>query len=149
MGSGLIDLPNLEISTTSENAPGDAGELVGQRNRQHVAVQPLLSGLDPGLEPMALPALRLDQHDPCRLNEQNPQVAIATLGYLAQDGAVPSRDLFGDEPKSGGKVATFREDVSSADRGHHRTGDDRADAGHAHQPLASGILARNGFDLAR
>ncbi len=60
MGSGLIDLPNLEGSTTSQNAPGDAGELVGQRNRQHVAVQPLLSRLDPGLEPMALSALRLD-----------------------------------------------------------------------------------------
>ena len=46
--------------------------------------------------------------DPCRLHEQNPQVAIAALGYLAQDGAVPSRDLFGDEPKPGGKVAAFR-----------------------------------------
>ena len=57
----------------------------------NVAVQPLLGRLDPGLEPMALPALRLDQHDPCRLNEQNPQVAIAALGYLAEDGAVPSR----------------------------------------------------------
>lgn len=47
------------------------------------------SGLDPRLEPVALPALGFDQHDPCGLNKQNPQVAIATLGYLAEDGAAP------------------------------------------------------------
>jgi hypothetical protein len=41
--------------------------------------------LDPGLEPMALPDLRLDQHEPRRLHEQNPQVAIATPGYLAEN----------------------------------------------------------------
>ena len=39
--------------------PGDAGKLVGQRDREHVVVQPLLGGLDPGLEPVAFPALSL------------------------------------------------------------------------------------------
>src|SRR5664280_966860 len=43
---------------------------------------------EPGFKPVALPALRLDQHNPRRLHEQNPQVAVAALGYLAQDCAV-------------------------------------------------------------
>jgi hypothetical protein len=33
---------------------------------------------------VTLPALRLDQHDPGRLHEQDAQVAIAALGYLAE-----------------------------------------------------------------
>src|SRR6187397_179041 len=32
---------------------------------------------------------------------------------------------------------------------HHRAGDHRPNPGHAHQPLATGILARDGFDLVR
>ena len=39
----------------SQNVPGDARKLVGERDRQHVVVQPLFGCLDPGLEPMALP----------------------------------------------------------------------------------------------
>ena len=88
MGSGLVNLPNLEIATTSENAPGDAGELIGEGNCQHVAVQSLPGGLDPGFEPVAFPCLGLDQHNPCRLNEQDAQVAIAALGYLAEDASI-------------------------------------------------------------
>ena len=98
LGSGL-DLPNLESSTPSENTPGDASQLVGERDRKDIAVQSLPGGLDPGFEPVALPALRLDQHDPCGLNEQNPQIAIAALGYLAKNGEVPgSRSALGTRP---------------------------------------------------
>ncbi len=39
---GLIRAP------ARENRPGDAGELVGERNRQHIAVESLRSLLDPG-----------------------------------------------------------------------------------------------------
>src|SRR5262245_24776141 len=45
---------------------------------------------------VTIPALRLDQYNPCGLNEQNAQVAIAALRYLAEDGAVAGRDLLGD-----------------------------------------------------
>ena len=86
-----------------ENAPGDAGQLVGERNREHVVVQPLLGRLDPGLEPIALPALWFDQNDPRRLDEQDTQVAIATFRYLAKDRAVSRRDLLGDEPSQAAK----------------------------------------------
>ena len=72
---------------------------------------------------MALPALGFDQHDPGRLHEQDAQVAIAALGYLAQDGAVPGGDLPGNESQPGGEVAALGEHIPGADRGHHRTGD--------------------------
>src|SRR5215211_1917718 len=69
---GRIGLDALEGASLVENRPGDAGELVGERDRQHVAVQALLGRFDPRFEPVALPSLwlDLDQHDPGGLNEQ-------------------------------------------------------------------------------
>src|SRR6476660_8448108 len=90
-----------------QNIPGDAGQFIGEGDRQHVVMKPLPGCLDPGLEPVALPDLRLDQHDPRRLYEQNPQVTIATPGYLAEDSTVTGRYLLGNEPQPGGKVATL------------------------------------------
>ena len=71
----------LESAPLVKNRPGDAGELVGKRNRQHVVVEAFLGRLDPGPEPIALPVLwpDPDQHDPGRLNEQDAQIAIAAL----------------------------------------------------------------------
>jgi hypothetical protein len=40
--------PGLITATARENRPGDAGELVGERDRQHVAVESLRCPLDPG-----------------------------------------------------------------------------------------------------
>src|SRR5215470_11114010 len=91
----LVDPPRLEGPATSKNAPGDASQLVGERNCQHVGVQPLSGRLEPRLEPVTLPILWPDQHNPRRLNEQDAQVAIATLRYLAEDRAVARRDLPG------------------------------------------------------
>ena len=54
-----------------KNAPGDARQLVGEGDGEHVVVQPLLGRLEPWLEPVALPALGLDQYNPCRLDEQD------------------------------------------------------------------------------
>ena len=65
---GIIS--HFEVPTMSQNAPSDAGQLVGERNREHVRVQPLLGGADPGFESMALPALWPDQDNPRRLYEQ-------------------------------------------------------------------------------
>src|ERR1700722_2292274 len=98
---------------------------------------------------MPLPALRLNQHDPCCLHEQNAQVAITSLRYLAEDGAVTSRDLLRHETQPGGEVTAFGERISIAYRGHHGAGDNRSNAGNAHQPLAPGVLLREGCDLVR
>ena len=89
MGRGIGELPCLEVPAPGKNRPGDASELVGEGNRQHVVMQPLPGRFDPRLEPVAFPALWLDQNNPRRLNEESPQVAIAALRYLAQDRAVP------------------------------------------------------------
>src|SRR6266566_5007600 len=123
LGIGLVGHPRLETPATGKNAPRDAGQLVGERDGEHVVVQPLLGRLEPGLEPVALPALGLDQHDPRRLDEQDPQVAIAALADIAENGVIPSRDLLGDEPEPSGKVATFGECIPGANRSHHRAGE--------------------------
>jgi hypothetical protein len=57
-GRHLICLDALEGAPLVEDRPGDAGELVCERNRQHVVVQALSCGLDPRLEPVAAPARR-------------------------------------------------------------------------------------------
>jgi hypothetical protein len=44
-------------------------------------------------------------------------IAIAALGYLAEDGAVSSRELFGHQTQPGGEVATFRERLASINEG--------------------------------
>jgi hypothetical protein len=57
-------------------------------------------------------AARIDQHNPRRLHEQDPQVAIAAFRYLAEDRAVPGRDLLGDQPQPSSEVAAFRECIA-------------------------------------
>ena len=56
-GGCVHDRPRLEVPAVSQNAPGNAGELIGERNGKHVVMQPLLGRLEPGPEPMAFPAL--------------------------------------------------------------------------------------------
>ena len=46
--------------------PSDASKLVGERDRQHVVVQPPLGGFDPGLEPVAFPVLHAGRHGAIR-----------------------------------------------------------------------------------
>src|SRR4029453_1601025 len=143
------DRPRLEAPAMSQNAPCDARQLVGERDCQHIVVQPPFGSLDPGFEPVALPALRPDQDDPGSLHEQHAQVAIAALGYLAKDRAVPRGDLLRDKAQPSCKVAALLERIPGADRSHHRAGDDRPDPRHAHQSLATAILAWECVDLAR
>src|SRR6266700_1198459 len=85
--------PILHLVSSSRSSDGE-----------HVLVQPLLGGLEPGLEPVALPALGLDQHNPRRLDEQGPQVAIATLRYLAEDRAIPVEICLGTSPSQAAKA---------------------------------------------
>src|SRR6516225_11077338 len=48
-GRSRIGLDALEGASLVENRPGDTGQLVGERNRQDVAVQSLFGRLDPRL----------------------------------------------------------------------------------------------------
>jgi hypothetical protein len=98
---------------------------------------------------MPLPAPRLDQYDPRCLHEQDAQVAVPPLRYLAEDSAVAGRDLLRYEAQPGGKVTAFGERITGPDCGYHGAGDKRSDAGNAHQPLAPKVLPRKGCDLVR
>jgi hypothetical protein len=66
-----LKLARLEGSTMGKHTPGDASELVGKRDCQHIAMQPFLGSFDPRLEPMAAPSgrLYLHKHDPSCLHE--------------------------------------------------------------------------------
>jgi hypothetical protein len=55
----------------SQDAPSNASELVGERDGEDVVMEPLLGRFEPRLEPVTIPALRLDQYSPCGLDEQN------------------------------------------------------------------------------
>src|SRR3984893_12430132 len=111
----IVGPRQLEGASFSQHRPGDAGKLVGERDRQHVGVQPPLGGFDPGFQPVTFPVLYPDQHNSCRLHEQNAQVAIAAPRDFAEDRAVSRRDLLGHQSEPGAEVAAFGEYVSSAD----------------------------------
>src|SRR5215468_1347204 len=53
LGCVFTSLDALEGASLVKNGPGDAGEPVGERDRQHVGVEAFLCGLDPRLEPVA------------------------------------------------------------------------------------------------
>ncbi len=59
LSRGIGGGPRLIGATAGENGPGDAGELVGEHDRQHVAVEPLRR------LPLAHPDLRHRGRKPC------------------------------------------------------------------------------------
>src|SRR6266516_2249170 len=61
----------------------------------------------------------------------------------------PVDSCFGTSPSQAPKVASLLEAGAIADRRNHGTRDDRADARHRHQALATLILLRQRFDLGR
>src|SRR5438477_11862330 len=113
------------VSSKARPLASTAQALVGERDRQHVVVQPPLGGFDPGFEPVTFPVLYPDQHNPCRLHEKNAQVAIAASGDFAEDRAVSGRDLLGHQSEPSAEVAAFGEYVASSDRDHHGARNDR------------------------
>ena len=106
LGRRRARLHALECALLVENRPCNAGKLVGQRDRQHIVVQSFFGGVDPGFEPVPVSVLDLDQHDPSRLHEQSPQIAIAAPRYRSQDRAVSGRDLLGHQSEPSAEVAS-------------------------------------------
>src|SRR2546430_1653031 len=137
---GIGDDPRLIRATARENRPSDAGELVGERDCQHVAVQPLRCLLDPRPQAPHRRTWPPRQHDVCGLHEQCPQIFVAALGDLAQDRAIPGRLLPRYEPQPGAEVASLCEAGAITDRRHHGTRDDWPNPRHRHHPLATLIL---------
>ena len=98
------------MTATRRECGCNTRQLVGERDRKDIAVQPFLGRFDPWPQPM--PLLR-------------------------------------HETQPSGEVTAFGERISIADRGHHSAGDNRPNAGNAHQPDAPGVLLRDGFDIVR
>src|SRR5258706_359738 len=74
-------------------------------------MQALPGSLDPGLEPVPFPALRFDQHNPGSLDEEYPQVAVATFRYLAEVGAEEAIALARGDASLGEKGADLIDDA--------------------------------------
>ena len=72
----------------------------------------------------------------------------APLINILRGNYAAASDLPGYQSEPGAEVTSAGEHRTAADRGDHRAGDDRSNAGHRHQPLASGILAGDDFNLA-
>jgi hypothetical protein len=84
---------DLKTTTAVKNAPGDASEFVGERNRQLEPIEPSGCSRDPRFKTVPLPALWVQQNGTSCLNEQHPQVTIAALGDGPEDRAPARRHL--------------------------------------------------------
>jgi hypothetical protein len=76
----------------------------------------------------------------------NPQVAVAALRYLAEDGSVPGRDLPGNEAQPGGEIVALGERIACADCRYHRAGTSQragnaTGSSHGLKPPRSGCTA--------
>src|SRR3977135_701382 len=140
---------DLEVAAAMENAPCDAGDLVGERNRQLEAIEPPRCSLDPGFEAVLLPALRAQENSAGGLHEQHPQVAIAALGDGPEDGGPARRHLSRYETEPSTKISALGEHVAPTDRGDGCSRDDRTNARHRHEALGSVILLGQCCDLVR
>src|SRR6266700_4670465 len=114
--------------------------------------------------------LRWSRFDACSIQGHKPHIAArgrrtrttcaactnSVLRYLLPRLEILPRmvrstvdSCFGTSPSQAPKVASLLEAGAIADRRHHGTRDDRADARHRHQALATLILLRQRFDLGR
>src|SRR5262245_44569083 len=97
------DDPRLIGATARENRPGDAGELVGECDRQHVTVQPPRCLLDPRPQTPHRCIRPPRQHDVCGLHEQCPQILVARLEILPRIVRSPVDSCFGTRPSQAPK----------------------------------------------
>jgi hypothetical protein len=84
----------------SKDAPGNAGELVGERDGEDVVMQPFLGCFEPRLEPVTMPTLWLDQHNSRGLNEQNAEVRFDILPRMVRS---PVEICLGTSPSQAAK----------------------------------------------
>jgi hypothetical protein len=103
----------VESLVVAQHAPGDAGELVGQRNGELVPVQPVWRGVEPRAEAISGPVMRAHQENLRSLDQQSAQIFATPLGDAAEDRPATSAVLSRYEPQPGGKIATALERPTS------------------------------------
>jgi hypothetical protein len=128
---------------------GDAGELIGERDRQQIAVRETLgSSFDP--RPLSLHGRGGTSYedDVGSLNEQRPEVFVATLGDSAELGAISGRLLLRHEAELGAEITALVEAGAVADCRRHRARDDRTNSRNRHQALTAAVVLSQGLDFA-
>ena len=133
-----------------QNAPGDTGQLVGERDRQHVAMQPLLGGFDPRLEPVQRSQLfgRIRTTQAACTNRTR-RSRLPRFDILPRMVRSPVEICFGTRPSQAAKSRPFEKASPvpiAATMALEMIGP--MPGRNAHQPLAAGVLVRKGCDLA-
>src|SRR5215470_13430553 len=86
--------PWLVFVTAGEDRPGNAGKLVGERDRQQIAMREAFGGpVDPGQQDAPRRGGTPLEDDVGGLHEERAQVLVAALGDPAELGAIPGRLL--------------------------------------------------------
>ena len=103
LGLRLGHFSNLEVAAMMQHAPGDARQLVSERDRQHVVVKSFGCGLDPGLEAVALPVRGSQQHDTGGLHDSVLRYLLPRLDILPRIVRSPVEICFGTRPSQAPK----------------------------------------------
>src|SRR5215813_5330687 len=140
--------PRFVVATTRKHGPGDAGELVGERDRQQIAVREALrSLLDPRPQGGHCRGGTPLDDDVGGLDKEGAEVLVAALGDPPELGAIAGRLLLRDEAEPGGEVASLLEAGTGTDGGHYSARDDRADTRHGHEALTGCIVLGEALDF--
>src|SRR5436190_3578961 len=81
-----------------QNRPSDARQLIGERSRQNIGMQPFRRGCEPRSKTMLCPVRWSEQNNAGALHEQHAQVAIAPLADATKDRSVTRRHLLWHQP---------------------------------------------------
>ena len=101
--------PRLISATVVQDAPGNAGELVGECRSDDVVMHAFGSRLQPPAEAVLGPVGWPQEDNPRRLHEEHAKIAVPTLGHASEDGAIAGRDLLWHETEPGTEVAAALE----------------------------------------
>ena len=114
----MLDRCHLEMGierfVVAQQAPGDAGELVGQCDGELVPMQPPRRSVEPRAEALSGPVVRAHQENLCCLDQQRAQILAAALGNAAKDRPAARTVLSRHEPQPAGKIATTLESLTAA-----------------------------------
>src|SRR5262249_15044867 len=131
---------DLKTTTAVKNAPGDASEFVGERNRQLEPIEPSRCSRDPRFKTVPLPALWVQQSGMCGLHEQHTRIAIAPFGDRRMQDPPSGLHLSRREMEPSAEASALGERTGVADRSNCCGLDDRAKARHGYEALGYVVL---------
>jgi hypothetical protein len=100
-----------------QHGPGDPRQLIGKGSSQHVVMQAVCRGCQPRAKTVLCPVCWPEQNNTGTLHEERAQIAIATFGDAAKDGAVPVDICFGTRPSHAAKSRPLAKAASEGNAG--------------------------------